>query len=143
MSNDVWTWLIERTIPSQRGAGSGIVQELLERLKHQDWVPHDIFGVHLALEEALANAINHGNRLDASKSVRVVCKVSPHRVRIEVYDEGQGFCPSDVPDPTDEANLNVPSGRGVMLMRSYMSLVEYNEAGNCVIMEKQRAILSE
>jgi serine/threonine-protein kinase RsbW len=143
MSNDGWTWLTERQIPSLRGAGNDVVQELLERLKHHDWVPHDIFGIHLAVEEALANAINHGNRLDASKSVRIVCKVSAERVRIEVHDEGEGFCPADVPDPTDEAHLDIPSGRGVMLMRNYMTLVEYNEAGNCVIMEKQRVILSE
>ena len=143
MSNDGWTWLTDRRIPSCRDAGHEIVQELLERLEYHDWVPHDIFGVHLAVEEALANAIHHGNRLDASKSVRVVFKVSPTRVRIEVHDEGQGFRPADVPDPTDDEHLNVPNGRGVMLMRSYMSLVEYNETGNCVIMEKERVVLSE
>ena len=143
MSNDGWTWLTEKQIPSCLGAGSEIVQELLERLELHDWGPHDIFGVHLAVEEALANAIHHGNRLDASKFVRVVFKVSTQRVRIEVHDEGQGFCPANVPDPTDNEHLDVPSGRGVMLMRSYMSLVEYNEAGNCVIMEKERVVLPE
>ena len=129
---------MERVIPSQTGAGKAILEEVLERLECCGWIQHDIFGVHLAMEEALVNAIKHGNRHDATKQVRVVCKISPERVFIEIADEGSGFNPDAVADPTDLENLEVPSGRGIMLMRSFMSRVQYNDRGNCVVMEKQR-----
>jgi serine/threonine-protein kinase RsbW len=138
MPNDHWTWSTERVIPSETGAGKVVLDEVLKRLEESGWIEHDVFGVHLAMEEALVNAIKHGNRQDASKSVRVACKVSPERVFIEIADEGSGFNPDAVADPTDLENLEVPSGRGIMLMRSFMSRVEYNSAGNCVVMEKQR-----
>ncbi len=130
---------MERMIPSETGAGAPLLQQVLDQLEKQHWVQHDIFGVHLAVEEALVNAIRHGNRLDASKQVRVACRMTPDLVRIEITDEGEGFDPSAVPDPTDPANIEAPSGRGLMLMRSFMSRVEYNDVGNEVVMEKERA----
>jgi serine/threonine-protein kinase RsbW len=98
-----------------------------------------VFCVQLAMEEALVNAIKHGNREDATKQVRVHCALSAERIRIEISDEGPGFDPTAVPDPTDDSRLEVPCGRGLLLMRSFMSLVEFNAAGNCVVMEKHRA----
>ena len=137
MADHGWTWRTEKQIPSERGAGRRLIEEVLGKLKQHEWFDHDIFGVHLALEEALANAIRHGNGLDASKQVRILCNVSRYCVRIEVEDEGQGFDPADVPDPTDDVRLEVASGRGIMLMRSFMSRVEYNESGNRVVLEKE------
>ena len=102
------------------------------------WVDHDIFSIHLALEEALVNAIKHGNGLDLAKQVRVRCRMSDDLVQIEIADEGEGFDPTRVPDPTDEHHRECPNGRGVMLMRSFMDRVEYNERGNCVLLEKRR-----
>ena len=138
MSHDRWTWSTEQVIPSETGAGKLVLDEVLHQLEQSAWVQHDIFGVHLAMEEALVNAIKHGNGHDVSKRVRVVCKVSSDRVWIEIADEGPGFDPEAVADPTDLENLEVPCGRGIMLMRSFMSRVEYNATGNCVVMEKQR-----
>lgn len=138
MSIESWSWSTERVIPSDTGAGKLVLDELLQKLEQTEWVQHDIFGVHLAMEEALVNAIKHGNRLDANKSVRVICKVSSERIFIEIADEGPGFNPDQVADCTDLDNLEVPCGRGIMLMRSFMSRVEYNSTGNCVVMEKQR-----
>jgi serine/threonine-protein kinase RsbW len=112
---------------------------MLQQLEGQHWGQHDIFGVHLAVEEALVNAIMHGNRLDANKQVRVVCLMWPNRVRIEISDEGRGFSPQAVPDPTCPERLHAPSGRGMMLMKAFMSRVEYNELGNHVVLEKDRA----
>ena len=100
----------------------------------------DLFSVRLALEEALANAIKHGNQMDPNKSVHISCHIDEHRIRLVVEDEGQGFQLNDVPDPTTEENLDKPSGRGIMLIRSFMSLVEYNETGNRLILEKNREI---
>jgi len=59
-------------------------------------------------------------------------------VRVVIEDEGAGFCLQDVPDPTDDENLEKPCGRGIMLMRAFLSVVEYNERGNQVILEKHR-----
>ncbi|MCL6501030.1 MAG: ATP-binding protein [Pirellulales bacterium] len=139
MPEEAWTWSVQQAIPSETGAGKRILEEVLDQLAAQQWGDHDIFGVHLALEEALVNAIRHGNRSDASKRVHVHCKISADRVWVEIRDEGAGFDPRAVPDPTDDENLEVPSGRGIMLMRTFMSRVEYNEQGNCVVMEKHRA----
>jgi serine/threonine-protein kinase RsbW len=134
-----WIWTCERLIPSQAGAGRVVLNEILEKLKELNWLPHDVFSVHLAVEEALVNAIHHGNRLDSSKKVRVACRVSPNMLRIEITDEGSGFDPHAVPDPTSPDRLECPNGRGIMLMKNFMSRVAYNSLGNCVTLEKDRA----
>ena len=139
MPQDTWIWRSDRVIPSKTGAGRHVLQEVLQQLERQHWVQHDIFGVHLAIEEALINAIKHGNRLDTSKQVHVTCRISSNLLRVEIADEGEGFDPSTVPDPTDPTHIESPSGRGIMLMQSFMSRVEYNDAGNRVVMEKERA----
>jgi len=126
-------------IPSKAGAGQRVMKEVLEQLQRCHWINHDIFGVHLAMQEALVNAIKHGNRLDTRKQVHVICRMSPELVRIEIADEGSGFDPSKVPDPTDPEHLEHPSGRGIVLMRNFMSRIEYNDVGNCVTLEKSRA----
>ena len=108
-------------------------------MKARHWGRHDVFGVHLAMEEALVNAIKHGNRLDANKHVRVSCRISPELVRIQIADEGDGFDPGGLPDPTDPRRLETPSGRGVLLMMSFMSRVQYNASGNCVVLEKEQS----
>ncbi len=138
MSESPWIWQCDHVIPSSPGAGRGVLEEVLRQLERQRWVEHDIFGVHLAMEEALANAIKHGNRSDAAKFIHVSCRLTDDLVHIEISDQGPGFDPTSVPDPTDEAHLELPRGRGLMLMRSFMSRVAYNAAGNCVVMEKDR-----
>jgi len=115
------------------------MDRLLDQMKLLEWEDHDIFAVHLAVEEALVNAIKHGNQKDASKAVHVSLSVSRDLVEISIRDEGGGFDPADVPDPTDEDNLELPSGRGLMLMRTYMSSVQFNESGNQVVMTKRRS----
>ena len=139
MSDQSWNLTRELRIPSEASAGKQFIEELLAQLHDDQWIEHDIFGVHLAVEEAIVNAIKHGNRNDASKEVHVVIKTSPRSIRIEITDQGSGFNLADVPDPTDDENLEAPSGRGIMLMRSFMSFVEYNEKGNRVVMEKHQA----
>jgi serine/threonine-protein kinase RsbW len=94
--------------------------------------------MRLALEEAIVNAIKHGNRMDPNKSVRIHCEVDPSRIYVEVEDQGPGFNPSDIPDPTAIENLEKPGGRGIMLMRAFMTRVEYVGKGNQVQLEKVR-----
>ncbi len=133
-----WSWKTERTVPSKSGASRKIIQEVLAKLRADGWSREDIFAIHLALEEGLMNAIKHGNGSDANKRVFLRCNLSAERIWIEIRDEGVGFDPAVLPDPTDAENLHTASGRGVMLMRAYMSSVEFNESGNCVTMEKLR-----
>lgn len=138
MGSDCAVWHTKTTIPSDPTAGRQVMDEVLAKLEHFGWVARDIFSIHLAMEEALVNAIKHGNRHDANKQVHVHCKIFEDRIWIEVRDEGPGFEPEEVPDPTDDENLDVASGRGLMLIRSFMSSVEYTPPGNCVVMEKER-----
>jgi len=114
------------------------MEDLLEQLGCHGWPASDIFGIHLAAEEAIVNAIIHGNKLDPEKTVRVACVVSAAVARIEVTDAGPGFDPTSIPDCTLEDRLEVPSGRGVMLMRSFMTRIEYSPKGNSVVLEKRR-----
>jgi serine/threonine-protein kinase RsbW len=134
-----WTWRAAHVIPSDAAAAKRILDEVLRQLRDHKWSEHDVFGIHLAMEEALVNAIKHGNRLDSNKVVHVMSKVSGDRVFIQITDEGAGFDPTAVPDCTDPENLEVPSGRGLMLMRNFMSRIEFNDVGNSVALEKQRS----
>jgi serine/threonine-protein kinase RsbW len=133
------TWTMDRQFSTDTKAAKQILDELLSNLSGHKWTEEDVFGVHLAVEEALMNAIKHGNRNDANKQVRVKAEVSDISFRIEITDEGRGFKPEEVPDPTLDENLDLPSGRGLMLMRSFMSQVEYNTQGNQVTMVKHRS----
>ena len=135
-----WTWIKEARLPSVCGAGHQFLSELLAALKQHNWNRQDLFGVHLATEEALANAIRHGNGFDQSKQVHITCQLNPNHLVLEIADEGAGFDPACVPDCTDRQNLQRPGGRGIMLMRKYMSKVEYIEGGHRVVMEKQRDV---
>jgi serine/threonine-protein kinase RsbW len=128
----------EVTIPSDTAQGQAVQERIISLLERLDYSARDVFGVRLALEEALVNAIKHGNAMDPDKSVRVCCRINSDRVYIEIEDQGKGFNPGDVPDPTAAENLERPCGRGIMLMRAFMNRIEYNAHGNCVILEKIR-----
>lgn len=97
-----------------------------------------VFALRLALEEAVANAFRHGHRNMPGVPIRVDWCVDRYRVQIEVEDSGPGFKPECVPDPTTPDRLEVPSGRGLMLMKAYMTSVEYNPTGNRVKMLYRR-----
>jgi serine/threonine-protein kinase RsbW len=113
------------------------VQENIEQLlRSRQATERDVFGVKLALEEALVNAIKHGNQMDRSKTVRIRYRFQGDRLEVTITDQGPGFDPGDVPDPTDDENLERPCGRGLMLMRHYMTEVAYTPPGNSVFMTK-------
>ncbi len=139
MSQDHWTWTLEEKFPSELGAHESFLNQVLEMLSEEGWHEKHVFGIRLAMEEALVNAVRHGNALDNDKAVQATCRLAPDRIWIEVVDQGPGFDPDQVPDPTCDENLEKPCGRGILLMRSYMSQVEYNRQGNRVTMEKLRS----
>lgn len=107
--------------------------------------PHRVvhMNLYLALSEALANAIDHGNDRRAGSWVDVDIHLSPEEIRIRIQDEGKGFQVEEVPDPTTSENLFKSRGRGIFLMRCYMDEVRYNEKGNGVLLVKRREEKSE
>jgi len=112
--------------------------EVLRTLETHDFGEDMIFAVHLSLEEAFVNAIKHGNHDDPQKNISVECLITPDKFDISITDEGFGFDPNGVPDPRRNNNLYKSSGRGVLLIQSYMDVVEYNTRGNCIHLVKYR-----
>lgn len=108
---------------------------LLDAVARAGYSEASSFAVRLSLEEAVYNAFRHGHRnLPPDEKVRLQWKVTPKEVLITVEDQGPGFRPDAVPDPTTHERLELPHGRGVMLMKAYMTVVQYNTKGNRVTM---------
>ncbi len=117
----------------------GVVQQVASAMADGGYEETDIFGVRLALEEALANAIKHGHHYDPAKRVAIRYRVGDDAVVARITDEGRGFDPARVPDPTDPENLERSSGRGLFLIRHFTSWAHYNETGNSLILCKLRS----
>lgn len=129
-------WHQEFRIASETAAGREVLEQILHQLREFQWSHKDVFAIHLALEEALVNAIRHGNDSLPQKQVTVVVEVTADRFMTRITDEGSGFNPSKLPDPTDLDFLERPCGRGVKLMQNYMTTVEFNDVGNEVTLTK-------
>jgi serine/threonine-protein kinase RsbW len=115
-----------------------VLEETLEALGAKEDYRHR---VDLAVREAVANAIKHGNRLDPRKRAFIDFALDGEDVVIRVRDEGDGFDAQGVADPTVEENLLKPGGRGLLYMRSYMDGVEVHrhpEGGTEVVLRKRR-----
>ena len=123
-------------IPSDTLAAKQPEREVLPVIRRLGYREQTTFAVKLALEEAIINAIRHGNLNSPNKYVTVRYDIGPHRIILLVVDEGEGFCPDKVPDPTTDENIVKPCGRGIMLMRAYMDEVRYSQRGNAVRMVK-------
>jgi len=126
-------------IPSDPAEARRIQDDIEQALQACSFEEREIFCIKLALEEALVNAIKHGNQMDRSKNVHITYLVSTERFEIKIVDEGKGFDPEDVPDPMAPENLERPCGRGLLLMRHYMTEVTYHPPGNRLSMSKVRA----
>ncbi len=111
-------------------------QRLLDEVADHSYSQAATFAIKLALEEGLNNAIRHGNGFDPNKTVELAYEVDDLHTVIVIRDQGSGFNPDRVPDPTMDENLEKPCGRGIMLMRAYMDDVRFNETGNEVRMVK-------
>jgi serine/threonine-protein kinase RsbW len=126
----------EVEIASDPAEARGVQEEIEQALKANQFAERDLFSIKLALEEALINAIKHGNQMDRSKKVRIAFRVVPECFEVRIADEGPGFNPADVPDPIAVENLERPCGRGLLLMRHYMTEVVFEQPGNAVVMNK-------
>ncbi len=103
------------------------VEEFVNYFAKDIGLPEEkIASLLLAVTEATTNAIIHANKNDKTKLVKVDVSVSDSRLLVKVIDEGKGFNPALIPDPTKPENLLKDSGRGVYLMRVYMDGLEYN-----------------
>ena len=129
--------LIDVTVPNDLACLREPEARIIAELRRCGYDDDTVFAIKLAFEEAATNAVKHGNCGDRSKRVHLRYYVDPQRIILMVRDEGCGFRPEEVPDPTADENLERPSGRGLMLMHSYMTKVHYSEAGNEVWLLKE------
>lgn len=111
---------------------------ILAELERCGFCDDAVFAIKLALEEALTNAVKHGNRGDPSKTITIRYAVSSEKAVMIIRDEGDGFSPGQVPDPTTPERLPLPSGRGIMLIRAYMDEVRYRDQGRELYFVKRR-----
>lgn len=132
-------WFFDKFLPSDLEVGHAAIEELVTALEAAGWVGMDVFRIQMAIEEAVVNAIEHGNRRDPDKLVRMVFHVTPLKVTMVISDEGAGFDHRNLADATSEELLDKPRGRGVLLMRELMTEAIFNEVGNQVSMTKIRS----
>ncbi|MBY0587233.1 ATP-binding protein [bacterium] len=126
----------EICIASLPHEGQRVQELILERLREHAFSDKVLFAIRLSLEEALINAIKHGNRLDPQKMVQIRYRIDHQSFHIEIEDEGPGFDPKSIPDPTLPENLERPSGRGLLLMRAYMTNCDWLDRGNICRMRR-------
>ena len=131
---------LECSLPSEVTAISPFVDKLMLLLTNCGCVPEGVSDVEIALREALANAILHGNHEDRRKHVHVTCRCEPDEVSIAVKDEGNGFDTDNVPDPTAPQNIGSIHGRGIHVIRALMDEVRFDEGGAVIHMKKRNAI---
>lgn len=129
---------LEIMIPSNTADGLSAQEKLVTLMEKFEYSMRDIFAMRLSLEEGITNAIRHGNKFASDKNVIIRCDISTEKMRVVIVDEGDGFDPEDVPDPTLEEFIERPCGRGLMLMRAYLNVCEYSDGGRCLTMERER-----
>ena len=125
------------TLPSELRHLDGVLDYLNERMLQLGIVNDDDSEVLIALDEAIVNAIKHGNKCDPRKAVHIVAEFTHEGVRFTVTDEGAGFALEKVPDPTQPCRLLEPSGRGLLLINHIMDEVCFNPCGNRLEMFKR------
>lgn len=105
--------------------------QVVEAIQRHDYPKASLFAIRLSLHEAMSNAFRHGHsKLPPLTPLHLFYRVRPDKIVLAVEDQGPGFDPEAVPDPTLEENLERGSGRGLLLIRSYMASAQYNRKGN-------------
>lgn len=126
------------TIPATLQAVEGVIRNIMALASEMKCGEGHFAEIELALREALANAVIHGNRQDPAKKVEVRCFCQPDRgMLLVVEDEGSGFDPKEVPDPTQAQRLFETHGRGLFLIRRTMDRVRFSRSGRRVTMVKR------
>lgn len=133
----------ERTIhieiPSQLKFIKGIAHNIIADAKLMGYDEAELHDkIPVTVDEAVTNAIKHGNKFQEDKKVYIDIHIDVERIKIVVADEGPGFNVKAVPDPTDPANFMKPSGRGILFMSIGMDEVRFNEKGNILTLIKYK-----
>ena len=129
--------LFSERIPSRVSAIEPVVGRLLKGLEISGWVDGHQSAIELAIREALANAVFHGNGSDERKRVALDCfEQGDGSVLLVVRDQGRGFDPASVADPTHPENVCRAGGRGIFLIRHFMDAVEFERGGREIRMKK-------
>lgn len=130
--------LFSRTIPSRTDEVEPLVEGIVAEIGHLVSLDGHREAIDLALREAVVNAVVHGNRLDPATKVQVECYELPGRqVMLVVRDEGPGFDPNQIEDPTKPENLERATGRGIFLIRQFMDEVDFGDGGREIRMKKK------
>ena len=127
---------LERSLPSEVAAISPFVDKLMPLIRKCGCAAEGESDVEIALREALANAIIHGNHENPGKHVYVRCRCKPNEISIAVKDEGRGFDTNKMTNPTAPENIGSVHGRGIYLMKALMDEVRFEEGGAVVHMRK-------
>jgi serine/threonine-protein kinase RsbW len=130
---------LECSLPSEVTAISPFVDKLMLLLRNCGCVSEGGSDVEIALREALANAIIHGNHEDRGKHVHVTCHCERDEVSIAVKDEGNGFDTNNLSDPTAPENIGLVHGRGIHVIKALMDEVRFEEHGAVIHMRKRAA----
>jgi serine/threonine-protein kinase RsbW len=130
MTNEAPAFRLDLTLRELRTGLESVQAQVADALEAHGYGEGAMFAMRLALEEAIVNAFRHGNRSDPAKVVFFRCAVDGAEAAFEVEDQGPGFDPRMLPDPTEDENIEIPSGRGVMLIKAYMTDVEFVKPGN-------------
>jgi serine/threonine-protein kinase RsbW len=129
---------LRQSLPSKVAAISPFTEQLMRFILNFRMADGSEIDIEMALLEALANAVIHGNGDSSCKSVYVTCRCyMDGEVAIAVRDEGRGFDPSVLVDPTFRENLLITHGRGIYLMKTLMDEVSFEEGGAVVMMRKK------
>ena len=130
---------IDEVLPTELAEVRRVQSDLKDALQANGFSDRDMFHIELAMEEALVNAMKHGNQLDADRRVFLRYKIIGEAFDVRIEDEGTGFAPDSVPDPTAPENLERACGRGLYMMRSFMTDVQYHGRGNVLTMKKVKS----
>ena len=126
-------------IPSHLKFIKGIAHNIIADAKLMGYDERDLRDkIPVTVDEAVTNAIKHGNKFQEDKKVTIDVSMNTDRIKIVVADEGEGFDVSKVPDPTDPTNYLKASGRGILFMRIGMDDIRYNAKGNMLTLIKYR-----
>jgi serine/threonine-protein kinase RsbW len=126
------------SIPNEPAAIDAAQASVVATLEQLGYPKASLFAVRLALHEALSNALTHGHRNLPSAPVTLSYSIDAKRAEFTIEDQGPGFDPSSVPDPTLDENLERGCGRGLLLIRAYMTSAEYKGRGNVLHMVYRR-----
>ena len=126
----------ERSLPATPESADSLLQEIMNAV--EDFPCGDLDEVRLAVREALNNAVKHGSRLDPKKKIHVAWRLDPQEgLWVSIRDEGNGFDPNRIPDPTAPENLERFSGRGIFMIRELMDKVEFRDKGREIQMQRR------